>query len=106
MRVGLTSDDMIVIRLVVIETYPAYDDGTPIDICIVGHAEPSRESGKPRLMNDKYMIAISNDAINVYSSMINAALSSKRHTDMYFHIKPDWSGFLFIIYKQNFDKII
>ena len=72
MRVGLASDDMIVIRQIVIETHPAKDDGTLIDTCIVGHAEPSRESGKPRLMNDKYIIAISNDAINVYSLKINA----------------------------------
>ena len=72
MSVGLMSEEIIVIRHVVIATYPAKDDGTPIDTCIVGHAEPSRESGKPRLMNDKYIIAISNDAINVYSLKINA----------------------------------
>ena len=72
MSVGLMSEEIIVIRHVVIATYPAKDDGTPIDTCIVGHAEPSRESGKPRLMNDKYIIAISNDAIIVYSLKINA----------------------------------
>lgn len=64
---GLASDDMIVIRHIVIETYPANDDGTSKDACIVGHAEPRSESGKPRLMNDKYMITMSKEAINVYS---------------------------------------
>ena len=85
MRVGLASEDMIVIRHIVMETYPAKDDGTTKDICIVGHAEPRRESGNPRLMNDKYMIAISKEAINKnLLRTIYAILFSEWRTDMCF----------------------
>ena len=52
MSFGLRSDDMIVRKQIVIETNPAYEDGTPIVTCIDGHAEPRRESGSPRLTND------------------------------------------------------
>ena len=80
---GLASDDMIVIRHIVIETYPAKDDGTPKDVCIVGHAEPRSESGKPRLMNDKYMIAMSKDAINVYFSFCSICFLANNMLNVY-----------------------
>ena len=48
---GLARDDRIVIKQIDMETYPAKEEGTSIDNCIVGHAEPRRESGSPRLMN-------------------------------------------------------
>ena len=35
------------------ETYPAQDDGTPKADCMVGQPEPSRESGRPRLIKIK-----------------------------------------------------
>ena len=57
------SADMIVINDIVIETYPAYDDGTPKYTCMVGQPEPSSESGSPRLMKIRYITAISNEPI-------------------------------------------
>ena len=48
---GLIKDEIIVIKAMAIDTYPAYEDGTPIVVCIIGQAEPSRESGSPRLTN-------------------------------------------------------
>jgi hypothetical protein len=45
------------------ETIPAYEDGTAISPRMTGHAEPSRESGNPRLTNDIYIITINRAAI-------------------------------------------
>ena len=47
---GLSRAEMIVMKEIVIETYPAQEDGTPKASCIVGQPEPSRESGSPRLI--------------------------------------------------------
>jgi hypothetical protein len=60
---GLISADIIVINDIVIETYPAYDDGTPKYTCMVGQPEPSSESGRPRLIKIRYITAISNEPI-------------------------------------------
>lgn len=50
---GLSNAEMIVINEIVIETYPAQDDGTPKATCIVGQPEPGREPGSPRLIKIK-----------------------------------------------------
>ena len=42
---------------IIIETIPAYDSCALRSVTIIGQAEPSKESGKPRLINDKYIIA-------------------------------------------------
>lgn len=39
----------------VIDIIPAKDIGTFISVCNTGHAEPNRESGKPRLIKQTYM---------------------------------------------------
>ena len=54
---------MIVIKDMVIDTYPAYDEGTLKATCIFGQPDPRRESGSPRLMNTRYITAKSNDPI-------------------------------------------
>ena len=58
--------EIIVINDIAIETYPAYDDGTPNATCIVGQPEPRSESGSPRLINIRYITA-SNREYMVYS---------------------------------------
>ena len=63
MNLGLSSADMIVMNEIVMETYPAYDDGTPNTTCILGHPEPNSESGSPRLIKIKYITAKSKDPI-------------------------------------------
>ena len=45
----------------VIETYPAYEDGIPNSLCMTGHPEPISESGSPRLIKIRYITAISNE---------------------------------------------
>ena len=37
----------------VMDTAPIAESGTPMSLCIMGHAEPSSESGKPKLMKAK-----------------------------------------------------
>jgi hypothetical protein len=39
------------------DTIPAYDTGTPSSTNIVGHADPSAESGSPKLTKHRYKIA-------------------------------------------------
>lgn len=51
---------------IIIVIIPADDMDTPKSTCIIGHAEPMSESGSPRLINDKYMIASSNEYIMPY----------------------------------------
>jgi hypothetical protein len=41
----------------IMEMIPAKDMGTLICVCMEGHAEPRSESGSPRLINAKYIIA-------------------------------------------------
>jgi hypothetical protein len=72
---GLMSANMIVINDILIETYPAYDDGTPKYTCMVGHPEPSSESGSPRLMKIRYIPAISNEACARTSIPLQSYLS-------------------------------
>ena len=60
---GATNADMIVINDIAIDTYPAYDEGTPKSFCIVGQPEPRSESGRPRLINARYIIARRSDPI-------------------------------------------
>ena len=64
MSLGLIKDEMIVIKAMAIDTYPAYEDGTPIVVCITGQAEPSRESGSPRLTNARYITANNREPIS------------------------------------------
>jgi len=52
---GLKREDMIVIKDMDINTYPAQDEGTLNSTCISGHPEPSKESGSPRLIYIRYM---------------------------------------------------
>jgi hypothetical protein len=47
-------------------TMPIAESSTPKTWCISGQAEPSSESGRPRLINAKYMIAKSSDVIKYY----------------------------------------
>lgn len=63
---GLTSAEIIVINDIVIETYPAYEDGTQKSICMVGQPEPNRESGSPKLMKIKYITATNNEQSTVF----------------------------------------
>ena len=35
----------------IMDTTPAQEIGTPNSRCMTGHADPNRESGRPRLMN-------------------------------------------------------
>jgi hypothetical protein len=60
---GLISADKIVMNDIDIDTYPAYEDGTPKAICMVGHPEPRRESGRPRLTNIRKITASSKEYI-------------------------------------------
>ena len=43
--------DTTVPRAMMVEMTPALDTGTPNCACMLGHAAPSSESGRPRLMN-------------------------------------------------------
>ncbi len=58
---GLISAEMIVMKDIAIDTYPAYEDGTPNAVCITGHPDPRSESGSPRLMNIRYITAKSSE---------------------------------------------
>jgi hypothetical protein len=49
--------DIMVHPAISIVNIPAYDIGTPSSPYIIGHADPSKESGSPRLINEMYMIA-------------------------------------------------
>ena len=49
------SAEIIVMKDMDMETYPANDEGTPKSFCIVGQPEPRSESGRPRLMNARYI---------------------------------------------------
>ena len=64
---GLISAEMIVIKDIAIDTYPAYEDGTPKATCIVGHPEPRSESGNPRLINIRYITASNREYISTYT---------------------------------------
>ena len=44
------SPEIIVPPEIIMETNPMYEIGTLKAACIVGHAEPSSESGSPRLI--------------------------------------------------------
>ncbi len=63
MILGLKSADMIVMKDMVMDTYPAYDEGTLKASCIFGQPDPRRESGSPRLINIKYITAKSKEPI-------------------------------------------
>lgn len=60
---GLINAEIIVIKDMTIETYPAYDEGTLNSTCIVGRPDPNKESGKPKLMNIKNITTKSKDPI-------------------------------------------
>ncbi len=44
-------------KAITIYTIPAYDNGTENSVYMVGHAAPSIESGRPRLINARYITA-------------------------------------------------
>lgn len=71
MSLGLSSADMIVIKDMVIDTYPAYDDGTLKATCIFGQPDPRSESGSPKLMKIRYITAKSNDPISSSSNCLH-----------------------------------
>ena len=60
---GLTREDIIVMKHMVIETYPAYEERTANSLCMTGQPDPISESGRPRLINIRYITAISKEAI-------------------------------------------
>ena len=62
---GAISADIIVMNDMVMETYPAYDEGTPRSVCIAGQPDPSSESGSPRLMNARYITASRSEPIMI-----------------------------------------
>ena len=51
--------EMIVPAETIMEISPIKDRGTLISACMMGHADPNSESGRPKLINAKYIIAIS-----------------------------------------------
>ena len=55
--------EIIVQPEMIIVTMPIYEISTENSLCITGHADPSKESGRPRLMNAKYIIASNNENI-------------------------------------------
>ena len=60
---------MIVMKAMVIDTNPAYEDGTPNAICIFGHPEPRSESGRPKLMKIRY-ITVNNNEPMLFSNYL------------------------------------
>ena len=59
------SPEIIVPPEIIMETKPMYESGTPKSTRMVGHAEPSSESGRPKLMKARYITARSNVYINI-----------------------------------------
>ena len=49
--------------MISIEITPAKESGAEISACIIGHAAPISESGKPRLINATYITAIKIETI-------------------------------------------
>ena len=61
--------ETIVPAQITIVMTPAIGSGASSSARTTGHAEPSRESGRPRLMNDKYIIGSKNESIGDLSVM-------------------------------------
>ncbi len=57
------NDDAIVEAEIIIDIMPCSDSSAPNSTLITGHAEPSKESGSPRLINAIYIITRSNENI-------------------------------------------
>ena len=55
--------EIIVQPDITIVKIPAYDKGMFSSSLMIGQADPSSESGRPRLINATYIITISNDII-------------------------------------------
>ena len=68
--VGAINAEMIVMNDIAIDTYPAYDEGTPKSVCIVGQPEPRSESGRPRLINARYITARRSEPISDYPHLL------------------------------------
>ena len=47
---GPSKAEITVMQEIVMETNPAYDEGTLKQTCMVGQPDPNRESGSPRLI--------------------------------------------------------
>ena len=56
-RRSLCRLEIIVPTEIIIKTMPEYETGTPSCGYMAGHAEPSRESGRPRLIKEAYITA-------------------------------------------------
>ena len=56
--------DMTVPTDMIMDMIPALENGTPNCGYIVGHAQPSSESGRPRLINEIYIIGRSTENIS------------------------------------------
>lgn len=67
--------ESMVKQAIIMVTMPATETSAPISAEMVGHAEPKRESGKPRLIKAKYTIAIKNANIINPTQTIAKALS-------------------------------
>lgn len=55
--------ETIVPEQIIIDIIPAHERGTAKSADMTGHADPSRESGKPRLIKERYMIESSREYI-------------------------------------------
>jgi hypothetical protein len=55
-NLALKKLDITVPPATIIEIIPAYEMATDKSLYIAGQAEPSSESGKPRLMKERYII--------------------------------------------------
>ena len=64
--------DITVPTAIIIDITPAYEIGALNSLYIVGQAAPNNASGRPRLINDIYMIA--NSKLNIsYPSILSIA---------------------------------
>jgi len=57
--------DTIVLPAITIEIIPAVPNDACRSVLITGHADPSNESGKPKLINAKYIIIRKKVAIGI-----------------------------------------
>ena len=68
---SLVKLEKIVLRAIIAETIPAYETGTSNFENMFGHADPSIELGKPRLINAMYITAKRKETINApYNQII------------------------------------
>ena len=68
--------ETIVPSAMIMEMMPAYESGTPNSVFIVGQAEPSRESGRPRLIKARYMIVRSK--LTIYENLPHVSMIGEK----------------------------